>query len=113
MADFNRVVIQPAFSTSSTGAVRLVLHPFQVSRLHIMLNRDGFITDSESLTQWQREMLDALWEGLPGLDKVFVENGQIALYHHEVFSSGELTEVAITIIRPYLETALKLQQLET
>lgn len=111
MADFNRVVIHARY-LGEIGRIAIAVHPFAVPRLYIMRGPDDFDAAHEIPT-WQREMLNALWHGVPGAEVMYVSNGEVAIHHSQIFSNDELGGAAIDIIRPYLETALKLQQLET
>lgn len=112
MPDFNRVIIRN--TTEHEENIHLSVHPFPMEDgIRMMMHRGdyGLWEREKPLAQWKKELADALWDGIPGLQHLFFNNGQITLQHHGVFPDAGIIEAAEAIIRPVLETQLRLQAL--
>lgn len=110
--NFDRVIIKDVTRTETN--IHLAVHPFTTpnAELVMMMSRERYQSPSGTeLPEWQQRLADALWDGIPGLDTLFFNNGEITLQHTGVFSDAEIIEAAEEIIRPVLETQLTLKKL--
>lgn len=111
---FNKVVIKPSDSPRE-GAhnIWLAVHPL---KLDYIRGSDrpgdyGRIGNWSDTPQYLKDLIDQLWDTLPGLHHLSFSNGQVVIQHSGAFSDQEITEVAIEIIRPVLEANLSLESL--
>lgn len=111
---FDKVIIRNR--TEQKENIHLSVHPFRSRGLRMMLGPGHYDETSDdykgdSMPEWQRKLADSLWENIPGIQTLFFGNGQITIQHAGVFEDGEITEAAINILRPALETQLLLESL--
>ena len=57
-------------------------------------------------------MTQKMWNTIPAISYIAIENGKIELMHHGVLDNKEVAEMASKIIEPYMQTNLKLMSIE-
>ena len=103
--DKNQVIVRNV--TEQERNVHLAIHPFQFGVIAMMSNKGDYgrrFNDGEEMILWQREMADALWDGIPGLSTLFFVNGGVTLQHNGLFNDAEVIDEATKIITPFLMT---------
>ncbi len=105
--DFNRVVIRNR--TQDEKNIHLAVHPFKCDGLR-QINVKGDYTDifKGLPPDWMIHLADDLWDGIPGLARLFFSNGQITIQHTGTFDDKEIIEAAKEIIEPFLTEQLTL-----
>ena len=111
---FDKIVIKNR--TTHENNIHLAVYPFPMTGpdwIRSFRYKGDPDTDlgRESLVDWQRKCVDQFFEILPGLQAVFLRNGEITLQHSGVFSDEEIVEAASKILRPVLEENLRLERL--
>ena len=107
MGRFDRVVIRDR--TEHQGNIHLAVHPFKCDGLRRIENPGDYMDIRKGpLPDYLASLADALWDGIPGLTRLFFSNGQITLQHTGVFDDKEIVAAARELLEPILETNLAL-----
>lgn len=65
------------------------------------------------MVEWKCRLADALFEGIPGLTRLFFTNGNITIQHSGAFPGKDILAAAKAIIQPALEAQLALSLMWT
>lgn len=111
--EFNKVVFRHVGRGEQN--IHIAVHPFPCNDgLRMMSYRQDYGNlFKDELVEWKKGLADALWDGIPGLSRLFFSNGSITLQHEGVFTDVEILEEAEAIIRPILQAQLVLSQMWT
>lgn len=55
------------------------------------------------MPDWADRLAGELWEGVPTLKMLALDNGQIIMHHTSAFTDDEIIEIATPIIKKFLE----------
>ena len=109
----NKVLIKDV--TRQENNVHIAVYPFPHAYIVMQMHKgDKFEEDIFGCLEelWKRELSNMLWDEIPGLDTLFFANGKVTIHHNGLLDDSEVIEIATEIIKPYLETQLKLMMLE-
>ena len=109
--DLNKPIIKDV--TLDSKNVHLAVYPFFHGAINMMMHMGDYGEHGYNpMQEWEHELSDKLWNNIPCLNMMFFSNGNITLQHNGLLTDAEVIELATPIIMPYLETNIKLKQLE-
>lgn len=111
---FNKVVIKKSDSyREGHHNIWLSVHPLKLDyiRSSSHMNDYGRIGDWSDTPQYIKDLMDEMWNKIPGLSYLSFNNGRVVIQHTGAFDDKDIEEVAIDILQPVLEANLALQNL--